>query len=161
MPVTRSTSSLSRLQILCYNICVAIQSQCELGIELVFWEDQRQDRPDVLPIVRPGKKGQGVAEWHLRELRDTLSRRGWRVLTEHPGDDYRVSGSWEIQRSTRAPPLIIDFDGLDDMACLPMQECYGCEVRGHQTSSVYFGKARGRRWLADLEAFVQSLDSLG
>ena len=102
-----------------------------------------------------------MAEQHLRELRDALSRRGWRILGERPGDDYRVSGSWEIQRSTRVPPVLIDFNGLDDMACLPMQECYGCAIRGHQAPGLYFSKGYGKHWQADLEAFVQSLDGLG
>jgi transposase len=41
---------------LCHNICVVIQSQCELGIEATFWPEQQQpaDKPDVLPLIRPG-----------------------------------------------------------------------------------------------------------
>jgi transposase len=46
---------------LCHNLCVLIQSQCELGIEPVFWQDrngsadgQADAIPDVLPLVRPG-----------------------------------------------------------------------------------------------------------
>src|SRR5205823_7273274 len=39
---------------LCHNICVVIQSQCELEIEPVFWQDEPVDKPDVLPMVRPG-----------------------------------------------------------------------------------------------------------
>jgi hypothetical protein len=43
---------------LCHNICVLIQSQCELGIEPVFWQDEPKevtgDVPAVLPMVRPG-----------------------------------------------------------------------------------------------------------
>ena len=40
---------------LCHNICVVIQSQCELGIEATFWpEEPGADMPDVLPMVRPG-----------------------------------------------------------------------------------------------------------
>jgi hypothetical protein len=40
---------------LCHNICVVIQSQCELGIEPVFWDNgPKADNPDVLPLVRPG-----------------------------------------------------------------------------------------------------------
>jgi hypothetical protein len=43
---------------LCHNICVLIQSQCELGIEPVFWQDEPKevagDAPAVLPMVRPG-----------------------------------------------------------------------------------------------------------
>jgi transposase len=41
---------------LCHNICVLIQSQCELGIEPVFWQDEETTigQSDVLPLVRPG-----------------------------------------------------------------------------------------------------------
>jgi transposase len=42
---------------LCHNICCAIQAQCELGIEPVFWADEPAeagDAPTVLPMVRPG-----------------------------------------------------------------------------------------------------------
>jgi transposase len=41
-------------KILCHNLCCLIQSQCELGIEPVFWQNEPADRPDVLPMVRPG-----------------------------------------------------------------------------------------------------------
>lgn len=34
----------------CHNICVVIQSQCELGIEAVFWQDQK--KATVLPMAR-------------------------------------------------------------------------------------------------------------
>jgi transposase len=43
---------------LCHNICVLIQSHCELGIEPVFWADEPSETADegpaVLPLVRPG-----------------------------------------------------------------------------------------------------------
>jgi hypothetical protein len=102
-----------------------------------------------------------MAEGHLRELREALSRKGWRVVAEYPGDDYRVSGSWEIQRSTRAAPILIDFSGLDDMVCLPMPESYGCAIRGRTDLALYFGKGRRSRWESDLRVFVESLDTLG
>jgi transposase len=41
-------------KVLCHNICVAIMSQCELGIEPVFWENEPVKGADVLPMVRPG-----------------------------------------------------------------------------------------------------------
>jgi transposase len=44
-------------KLLCHNICVLIQSQCELGIEPVFWQDEEptdERGPDVLPMNRPG-----------------------------------------------------------------------------------------------------------
>jgi hypothetical protein len=36
-------------------------------------------------------------------------------------------------------------DDLDDMVCLPMQDCYGCNVRGQQAPGLYFGKASAKR----------------
>jgi transposase len=41
---------------LCHNLCVLIQSQCELGIEPVFWQNDEmsESNPDVLPMTRPG-----------------------------------------------------------------------------------------------------------
>jgi hypothetical protein len=42
---------------LCHNICCLIQSQCELGIEPVFWQDEPKEgtgNPDVLPLIQPG-----------------------------------------------------------------------------------------------------------
>jgi transposase len=42
-------------KVLCHNLCVLIMSQCELGIEPIFWQDSlKGDNPDVLPMVRPG-----------------------------------------------------------------------------------------------------------
>jgi transposase len=42
------------LKFICHNICCVIQSQCELGIEAVFWDQEPLERPDVLPMNRPG-----------------------------------------------------------------------------------------------------------
>jgi transposase len=39
---------------LCHNIVVVHQSQIELGIEPLFWEDEPAEGPDVLPLGRPG-----------------------------------------------------------------------------------------------------------
>jgi transposase len=43
---------------LCHNLCCLIQSQCELGIEPVFWQDEKagtaDEPPTVLQLVRPG-----------------------------------------------------------------------------------------------------------
>ena len=39
---------------LCHNLCVLIQSQCELGIEPVFWPKEAGEPQDVLPMMRRG-----------------------------------------------------------------------------------------------------------
>jgi transposase len=42
-------------KLLCHNLCCLIQSQCELGIEPVFWGERPAPAdPDILPLVRPG-----------------------------------------------------------------------------------------------------------
>src|SRR5262249_2478417 len=43
---------------LCHNICCAIMSQVELGIDPVFWKENvpevEEEYPNVLPLMRPG-----------------------------------------------------------------------------------------------------------
>jgi hypothetical protein len=41
-------------KLVCHNLCVVHQSHVELGIETVFWQDERNEPADVLPVVRPG-----------------------------------------------------------------------------------------------------------
>lgn len=104
-----------------------------------------------------------MARWHLDELRSTLERKGWRVVNELPGDEYRISGTWELQRSSDPRSLFIDFDGLDDLNTLPLDESYACRVRGTD-HSLYFGR-RGEtgstartRWRDELSSFVNSFN---
>jgi hypothetical protein len=97
-----------------------------------------------------------MAEWHLRDLRNALARRGWTIVAEHPGDDARVSASWEVRRSTKDSTLFIDFHGLDDLRCLPIIESYACRVRAG--AGLYFGRP-GDRWRQALNEFVRSLDA--
>ncbi len=102
-----------------------------------------------------------MAIWHQESLRNALEARGWRIVAEHPGDGYGISGSWEIQRSTHKPPLFINFDGLDDLHCLPMPRSYGCHVREQPVSGLYFRKQRSRAlWTAELRAFIAALDDI-
>jgi hypothetical protein len=112
-------------------------------------------------------EGEAVSKPHLLALEEALLRKGWRVVAVHPGDDYRISATWEIQRSSRGPSLFIDFDGLDDLACLPLEESYGCHVRGRpakdETARLYFRRPNKSRtlWEQDLAAFVLALDNEG
>jgi hypothetical protein len=103
-----------------------------------------------------------MAQWHLDDLRNALDHLGWRFEAEHPGDDYRISATWEFSRSSPPTRLLIDFDGLDDMKTLPLLESYGCRVRD-TTFSLYFGKrgepeSRARkRWAEQLATFAAAL----
>ena len=101
---------------------------------------------------------------HLRTLEAALAGRGWRVVAVHPGDGYGVSATWELERGGRAGALQIDFDGLgpDGDVCRPLEESYGCHVRGHPAGGLYFGRVNRSRvaWERDLAAFVRSLDNV-
>lgn len=107
-----------------------------------------------------------MPDWHLQEIRNALESRGWRFVAEHPGDDYRVSATWEIERSTKKPPVFIDFNGLDDLNTLPLEQSYGCRVHGSDSVSLYFGRKgeggsrRRQNWRRDLRRFLDELDSL-
>jgi transposase len=43
-------------KLVCNNLCAVILSQCELGIEPIFWQNEQaeENRPDVIRFVRPG-----------------------------------------------------------------------------------------------------------
>lgn len=105
-----------------------------------------------------------MSQPHLQALERALIRKGWRIVAVLPGNDYNVSATWQIQRGTSDPTLFIDFDGLDDMECLPLEESYGCQVRGRpagdESAGLYFRRPNRSRplWEQDLAAFVLALD---
>ena len=107
-----------------------------------------------------------MAEWHLNKLRAALERRGWHIVAELPGNDYDISAIWEIQRSAKRPSLFIEFDGLDDMETLPIDQSYGCRTQGNKSLSLYFGKrgdngSRKREvWQKKLQHFIEGLDEI-
>lgn len=104
-----------------------------------------------------------MAEWHLKELRLAIERRGWRLAAEHCGDNYGISASWEIERSGDAGKAFIDFEGLDELQVLPVTKAYGCHVRDRRSVALYFG-SRGEKgsskrsiWNDELNRFVAAL----
>ena len=106
-----------------------------------------------------------MAVWHLRELRNAFEQKGWRIIAEHPGDDYCVSATWEIQRSTEEPSIFIDFQGLDDLVTLPLEQSYGCRIRGKDwPPGLHFGRkgegksARQEKWRQELREFISELE---
>jgi hypothetical protein len=107
-----------------------------------------------------------MAEWHLLEIRNALEARGWRIISQHPGDDYQISATWEIERSTKKAPVFIDFAGLDDMVTLPLEQSYGCRIRAHNSLGLDFGRKgeggsrRRQKWRGDLKQFMNELDRM-
>ena len=93
-----------------------------------------------------------MAQWHLDELRSALESKGWKFHAELPGDERKISATWVLHRGIE---LMIDFDGLDDLAVLPIEKAYACTAR-NSPHSLYF-RRRGtkdaivrQRWLQDL-----------
>ena len=105
-----------------------------------------------------------MSDWHLDQLRNALERKGWRIVAEHPGNDYDISASWELTRSKSQNPVFIDFEGLDDMITLPIEKSYGCHVRGHGVIALYFrkggeGETKKRKvWQEELNGFIDRLE---
>ena len=105
-----------------------------------------------------------MAQWHLDELRNLLQRRGWSIIAQQAGDGYSVSATWVIQRSTRFEPLLIDFEGLDDMETLPLEQSFGCYIRGRSSTGMYFGRKghksseRRANWDEELAKFVDQMN---
>ena len=101
-----------------------------------------------------------MAEWHLEDLRRALWRRGWSIAAR-PGDDYRVSATWQLTRPRDDRTLFIDFGGLDDMCTLPLKESYGSKARhlAEGLGNLYFRRARSTElWRDDLSKFVEALE---
>ncbi len=98
---------------------------------------------------------------HLQAREKARARGGWRLANVLPGDDYRVSASWDMCRGESC--VLIDFDGLqEDGVCLPLEESYGCQVRG-RPAALYFRRFRRSRelWGWELADFVRGLDEVG
>lgn len=104
-----------------------------------------------------------MADWHLKGLRDAMERSGWRFVAEHPSYHIYVSASWEFEGDTNEPNIFIDFEGIDDLNTLPMDESYGCHLRNNHLLALYFGRkgekgsTKRETWKKELHDFVASL----
>ena len=99
-----------------------------------------------------------MSQIHLDDLRNTLERNSWVVSEELPGDGYRISATWVVQRPDGSGSFHIDFFGLDDMKALPIEQAYACEVRENGKIGAYFSK-KGKSWPDELAMFVAGLDN--
>ncbi len=94
-----------------------------------------------------------MSDIHLNDIRRTLDKTHWSVVEELDGDGYRVSGVWVVERPDGTSRFHLDFEGLDDLRILPIEQSYGCTVREAPQVSCYFSR-QGRSWpneLADFE----------
>jgi hypothetical protein len=98
-----------------------------------------------------------MALWHLEKLRASLERRGW-SCADLPGDNYAISATWELRRPRDHRVLHVDFEGLDDMRTLPIEQSYGCKLR-ETGAGLYFRRQRTvQLWEEELSAFVEALE---
>ncbi|MFT5823321.1 MAG: hypothetical protein ACI8ZM_004582 [Crocinitomix sp.] len=97
-----------------------------------------------------------MALWHHEELEDSINQAGWRIIGRfEESDEKGISGSWVIQREKE---LKINFDGLDDLVTLSMEESYACNIENNGPS-LYFYK-KGEQWKLKLEVFVNALNNV-
>jgi hypothetical protein len=103
-----------------------------------------------------------MAQWHLDEIRSAFENHGWRITAELPGDEYKVSATWEFRRAGDSRTLVIDFDGLHETHVLPLIESYACCARD-TNHSLYFrrrgqsGSRSRERWLNELSTFAKAV----
>src|SRR5262245_11892675 len=80
-----------------------------------------------------------MSQRHLDELAKALNQHGWKIIAQHAGDEKRISGSWEIQRTTNSFTLCIcvrDFRPdicskacITDILSLPSSQCLPRQAR--------------------------------
>ena len=97
---------------------------------------------------------------HLNDIRRSLEKAHWNVVRELDGDGYRISGVWVVERPDGTGQFHLDFEGLDDMQTLPVENSYGCTIREAPHVSCYFSR-QGRSWPHELADFEKKLDKWG
>ena len=99
-----------------------------------------------------------MAAWHLEQLRGALVKRGW-SCAELSGDGYRVSAVWELRRPRDDRTLHLEFEALDDLRTLPIDESYGCTLRENGVG-LYFRRQRSTElWQEEVAEFVKALEA--
>lgn len=95
---------------------------------------------------------------HLKGIEAALAAAGWDIQEKMSGDDHSIAEIWEIV-SKKYPGLSIrlSFEGMDDLAVLPVEKSYACRVEGKENISLYFARS-SRRWKTDLTVFIDALD---
>jgi hypothetical protein len=93
---------------------------------------------------------------HLKELEDILNTFHFIISNRLDGNGYDISETWEICRPDGTDKIHIDFEGLDDMKTLPVEQCYGCKIREQPLNFLYFFKSQ-TKWKTELMDFVNKI----
>lgn len=97
-----------------------------------------------------------MSEVHLKDIRRCLEEANWIIADELEGDDYQISAVWVIARPNGDSRFHLEFEGLDDMRKLPIDQSYGCSIREAQEIGCYFSR-EGRSWPHELAEFDRKL----
>ena len=97
---------------------------------------------------------------HLKQLRNALEINHWRIDEELSGNEHDISGYWKISRPNGDTRLTIEFEGMDALKVLPIEEAYGCRVSEVPDVTAYFSRAN-RSWPSELKGFVSQLNKVG
>ena len=100
-----------------------------------------------------------MSEERLTALRNALETNHQVLISEKQGNDYDVSAIWVISRPDGKTKLHIEFDGLDDMKTLSIEESFGCSVREIPNLDLYFARIN-RTWDEALLKFVDDLNEI-
>jgi hypothetical protein len=98
---------------------------------------------------------------HLKILETLFERNYWTVDRRAPGDDFSISEIWHLRRPKGTGTLTVEFDGLDDMVCIPVEKSYGCNVVEIPKSGLYFSKIRHALWpkkIAEFERLIKEFN---
>ncbi|MDJ0711074.1 MAG: hypothetical protein QNJ14_11815 [Woeseiaceae bacterium] len=101
-----------------------------------------------------------MSKIHLNDIRQCLESAQWKIVEELDGDGYRISGVWVIARPDGTNLFHLDFEGLDDMETLPVEQSYACAIREAPYVSCYFSRP-GRSWPNELANFENMLREWG
>jgi len=97
-----------------------------------------------------------MSDIHLNDIRRSPEKAHWKVVEELDGDGYSVSGVWVVERPDGTSRFHLDFQRLDDMRTLPIEQSYGCAVRESPQVSCYFSR-QARSWPQELADFEKNL----
>ena len=100
-----------------------------------------------------------MSEAHLTELRKVLENNHWVIASEQEGNEYDISGVWEISRPDGTNKIHIEFEGLDDMETLPIEKSYSCRIKEVPKVNLHFSKV-GRSWGEELTNFISELNNV-
>lgn len=100
-----------------------------------------------------------MAQWHLNSLLNKLVNDGFVIYEELDGNDYDISAEWVVcyKRTEKTARLL--FEGLDDLAVLPIDKSYGVYLAGMPNTKAYISKQKPNKSCA-LKEWDESIDKL-